>query len=59
MDTLPGGEEYLLRPVEAGLIPYTALRDRSISLADVALMNEFLDLQFDNAERIEKWRQRS
>ncbi|WON78977.1 NTP pyrophosphohydrolase [Serratia sp. UGAL515B_01] len=48
-----------MRPVEAGLIPYTALRDRSISLADVALMNEFLDLQFDNAERIEKWRQRS
>ncbi|MHA7845396.1 DUF6889 family protein [Serratia sp. D1N4] len=48
-----------MRPVDAGLIPYTALRDRSIGLADVALMNDFLDLQFDNAERIEKWRQQS
>ncbi|QIP56828.1 DUF6889 family protein [Hafnia alvei] len=50
------GEDYLLRPVEAGLISYPELKDGSVDLADIALMNDYLDMKADNQYRIEKWR---
>jgi hypothetical protein len=43
-------------PVGAGLIPYTALKDGSVDLADIARMNDWLDLKADNQARIDKWR---
>ncbi len=43
-----GREEFLLRPVDAGLCSYQALRDRSLSLFDVALMNEYLDVRHES-----------
>lgn len=45
-----------MRPVDAGLIPYTALKDGTVDLADIARMNDWLDLKDDNAYRIAKWR---
>ena len=46
-----------MRPVDAGYISYTALKDCSVDLADVARMNDWLDLKADNNNRIERWRQ--
>ncbi|EPE2942721.1 DUF6889 family protein [Escherichia coli] len=48
---------YLLNPVDAGLIPYTALKDGSVDLYDIALLNDHLAVKADNQLRIEKWRE--
>nr|WP_166653677.1 NTP pyrophosphohydrolase [Erwinia rhapontici] len=39
------------------LISYTALKDGSVDLADIARMNDWLDLEADNDARIERWRE--
>lgn len=44
--------DYLLRPVLAGLLRYESLIDGSVGLADVALLNDALDAQAENRERI-------
>ncbi|ESB00506.1 hypothetical protein HMPREF1619_03343 [Klebsiella pneumoniae 909957] len=54
---MPEGEDFLMRPVDAGLIPYTSLKDGSVDLADIARMNDWLDLKADNEYRIAKWRE--
>lgn len=46
-----------MRPVDAGYISYTALKDGSIDLADIARMNDWLDLKADNNARIRRWEQ--
>ncbi|MFQ0201040.1 DUF6889 family protein [Klebsiella pneumoniae] len=46
-----------MRPVDAGIIPYTALKDGSVDLADIARMNDWLDLKADNENSIAKWRE--
>ena len=56
-DSLPDGLSYLLNPVDAGLIPYTALKDGSVDLYDIALLNDHLAVKADNQRRIEKWRE--
>lgn len=48
------GLDFLMRPVLRGMIPYSALRDRSIDLEDVARMNEALDVEAENVRRIRK-----
>ena len=57
LDSLPDGEDYLMRPVDAGYIPYSALKDGSVDLADIARMNDWLDLKADNEHRIARWRE--
>jgi hypothetical protein len=47
------GEEWLLRPVLAGCCRYESLLDGTLSLADVQLMNDALDVQGEN-----EWRYR-
>ena len=54
---MPEGEGFLVRPVDAGLIPYTALKDGTVDLADIARMNDWLELKADNENRIAKWRE--
>lgn len=44
-----------MRPVHAGYIPYTSLKDGSVDLADIARMNDWLDINADNKARIRKW----
>lgn len=56
LDVLPDGEDFLMRPVDAGHIPYTALKDGSVDLADIARMNDYLDMKADNEYRIATWR---
>ncbi|CCM44465.1 MULTISPECIES: DUF6889 family protein [Enterobacterales] len=46
-----------MRPVDAGYITYTALKDGSVDLADIARMNDWLDIKADNNARIRRWEQ--
>ena len=43
-----GKQEFLLRPVAAHMCSYKDLRDCSVSLFDVALMNEYLDVRHES-----------
>lgn len=52
--SLPGGEDYLLRPVIKGMCKYESLKDGTLSLYDVALMNDALDVQDENERRYMK-----
>jgi len=51
--SLPGGEDYILRPVLAGHMKYESLKDGSVSLADIALLNDAMDVQQENQRRYE------
>jgi len=48
---LPDGEDWLLRPVLEGLCKYESLKDGSLGLHDVALMNDALDVKYENERR--------
>lgn len=45
---MPGGEDWLLAPVMAGMCRYESLTDGTLDLADVALMNDALAVKADN-----------
>lgn len=47
-------EDYLLRPVLAGCCKYESLKDCTLDLADVAKMNDALDVKFENERRLRK-----
>ncbi|HHY1017936.1 DUF6889 family protein [Klebsiella michiganensis] len=47
----------MARPVTKGLCRYESLKDGSLDLADIARMNDWLDLEADNDYRIAKWRE--
>jgi hypothetical protein len=44
-------EDWLMRPVLAGLCRYESLYDRTLSLDDFSRMNEALDVQAENTRR--------
>ncbi|UTV56428.1 DUF6889 family protein [Burkholderia arboris] len=45
---LPGGEDWLLAPVHAHMCRFESLKDGTLDLADVALMNDSLAVRVDN-----------
>ena len=49
--TLPGGEDWLLRPVLRGCLKAESLVDGSVDLEYVALINDALDVQDENEAR--------
>jgi hypothetical protein len=49
--SLPTGEDWILRPVMNGLIKYESLLDGTLSIDDVALLNDALDVKQENEER--------
>lgn len=49
--SLPDGEDWLLRPVVRGLCHFESLKDGTIDLADIALMNDALDVIEENKRR--------
>ena len=55
---MAGGEDWLLRPVMKGLCKYEGLKDGSLDLLDVAIMNEALDVQDENEYRVNKAREK-
>jgi hypothetical protein len=46
------GEDWLLRPVLAGMCRYESLKDGTLDLEDVARMNDCLEVQDANQARI-------
>lgn len=52
--TLPGGEEWLLKPVKAGLVKYTDLLDGSVGIDDIALLVDFLTVEAMNEDLARK-----
>ncbi|QWA13832.1 lytic transglycosylase [Sodalis ligni] len=54
---MPGGEEFILRPVKAGLTTMGEIKSGAIDLCDIAMLNDYLDLVEDNNARIARWRQ--
>jgi hypothetical protein len=51
---LPGDEDWLLTPVLAGLCRFESLKDGSLDLADIALMNDALAVKADNEELMQE-----
>jgi len=45
---LPSGEDWLLAPVIAGLCKYESLKDGTLDLCDIGLMNDALAVKADN-----------
>lgn len=48
---MPDGEDWLLRPVDRGMCSYESIIDGTLSLEDVALMNDYLDVKDENERR--------
>jgi hypothetical protein len=51
---MDGGEDWLMRPVLKGLCRYESLIDGTLGLADIAFMNEALDVELENQLRYRK-----
>lgn len=49
---LPGGEDWLLRPVLRGMCRLESLFDGALSLEQIALANDALDAADENERRI-------
>lgn len=47
-------EEWVLTPVEAGMCSYESLLDGTLSLDDIARMNEFLAVRSENRQRVDE-----
>lgn len=45
-------EDWIMRPVKNGMCKYESLIDGTLSLVDVARMNECLDVEAENIRRI-------
>lgn len=55
--SLPGGEDWLLRPVVKGMCRFESLKNGDLDLEDIALMNDALDVLAEN-ERLAMERSR-
>lgn len=53
-DCLPGGEDWLLRPVIKGMCQYESLKNGAVDLFDIALMNDALDVVEANRRKAEQ-----
>lgn len=56
--SLPNQEDWLLRPVIKGMCKYESLRDGTLDLNDIALMNDALDVVADNEQLINDAREK-
>lgn len=48
---MPDGMDYLMRPVLRGMCRFEALKDGTLTLADIALCNDALDVMDENQYR--------
>jgi len=47
-------EDWLFRPVMRRMCLYESLKSGAVSLADIALMNEAIDVELENEYRLHK-----
>lgn len=52
---LSDGEGFLLRPVMRNMCRYESLKNGAVDLADIACMNEAIDVDDENRMRIAEW----
>jgi hypothetical protein len=52
------GEDLMMRPVMKGMCKYESLKDGTLDLYDILLMNEALDVESENQIRIAEARRR-
>ena len=45
-------EDFLFRPVIAGLCKYESLKDCTLDLFDIVKMSEAMDVQYENQNRV-------
>ena len=51
---MDGGEDWMFRPIRAGLLPYLALSDAAYDLGDFVTANEALDVEHENQSRLRR-----
>ena len=49
--SMPDGLDYILRPVLRGLCKYESLKDCTLSLFDISVLNDALDCSVENERR--------
>ena len=49
---MPDGEDYVLRPVMAGLCSYESVLSGGLDISDIARLNDALDVRSENERRI-------
>lgn len=52
--SMEGGEDWLMRPVLRHLCLYESLKNGALDLADIALLNEAIDVEAENEYRARK-----
>ena len=55
MRSLPDGIDFLLRPVREHMCSYESLKDGTLTLEDVFLMNAFLDNEYHNRSEVQRY----
>ncbi len=56
LETLQGGEDFILRPVKVFHIDQKDLDSGAVDLCRIALLNDYLDIEAENKAKIDKWR---
>ncbi len=52
---MSGGEDFLYRPVRAGMCTMRDLKDGTLDLQDIILANEALDVEEENRYRVTEY----
>lgn len=51
---MDGEEDWMMRPIKAGMLPMLAMKDPSYDLEDFLLCCESLDVDVENAQRLKR-----
>lgn len=56
--SLPDGLDFLIRPVREGMCRFESLKDGTLSIDDIWLMNQYLDNESHNRAEVRKFYER-
>ena len=51
---MPDGEDWVMRPVMRGMCRFESLKDCTLTLGDLKMMNDALDVQDENEARYQE-----
>ena len=49
---MANGEDFVMRPVLRGMCSYESLKDGTLDLLDIVLLNEAIDVENENTRRM-------
>lgn len=52
---MSGGEDWVMRPATERMCLYESIKDGTLDLVDIAIMNEALEVKAENQSRIKDW----